>query len=75
MNILLVVLIEIHNCSARLLQHLAQRFRKRIVQIDPIALDDCICPDCFSLVIFDVKGGHADLCRACRTRGCICGGC
>lgn len=75
MNILIAVLIEIHNCSARLLQHLIQRFRKRIIQIDPIALDDCICPDCFSLVVFNPKIGKVSLCRACRNRGCICGGC
>ena len=73
MNILIVVLIEIHNCSVSLLQ----RFRKRIVQIDPIAFDDCVCPDCPSLIIFNPRGEtrSANLCRACETRGCLCGGC
>lgn len=75
MSILIAVLIEIYNCSARLLRHLIQRSRERIVRIDPIAIYDCVCPNCSSAVVFDIKIGKSPLCRVCQARGCLCGEC
>ena len=67
-----VIPLLLHNVAAKRLA----RLKSWLVHQDPIAIEDCVCPDCLSLIVFDltqIKKGQ--LCRSCENRGCPCGGC